>query len=102
MIGIPSNDFGGQTPEAGAKVKDFCKINYGVSFTLTEKTKILNAEKNSFANWLVSSSQDNAKVKWNFEKFLVNKDGKIVKRYPANVTPNDSKLATDIEKLLSI
>lgn len=100
VVGIPSNDFGGQTPEEAPKVKDFCKLNYGVTFPLTEKTKITKAEDGSLAEWLVSSSDNKEPVKWNFEKFLVSKDGKLIKRYKSAVTPESDTLINDIKAVL--
>ncbi len=100
VIGIPSNDFGGQTPENEKGVKDFCKLNYGVSFPLTEKITFKNTAPESFSFWLVKSSNDQSEIKWNFEKFLINKEGKVVKRFKSSVKPNDPLLEESIKNIL--
>ena len=99
VIGVPSNDFGGQTPEESEEVAKICKLNYGVSFPLTAKTKVKGKEKHELYRFLTSNT-GGAEVKWNFEKFLVNKEGKVVKRFRSSVKPMSSKLTHEIEKLL--
>lgn len=100
VVGVPSNDFGGQTPEDAKGVKSFCKLNYGVTFPLTEKLKFVGGEQTPFAKWLTTSSVDKNPIKWNFEKFLVNGDGHIVKRFGSETKPSDGALILEVEKLL--
>ncbi len=100
VVGIPSNDFGGQTPEANDEVKKFCKLNYGVTFPLTEKTVVKGEDKHPLIENLVSQSENKAEIGWNFEKFLVDKDGKLVERYGSAVKPDDSKLTDKIASVL--
>jgi glutathione peroxidase len=100
VLGFPCNQFAGQEPETNDSIVDACKINHGVTFQLTEKIDVnggnthpifkhLKKEKGGF---LLSS------IKWNFTKFLVNKEGEVIQRYAPTTTPN--KIAGDIEKAL--
>ena len=100
VVGVPSNDFGGQTPEDAKGVKSFCKLNYGVTFPLTEKLKVVGDEQAPFAKWLTTNSKEKSPIIWNFEKFLVNSDGEVVKRFASSVKPMDQELTSEIEKLL--
>lgn len=97
LVGVPSNDFGGQTPETNEKVAEFCKLNYGVSFPLTAKSKVKGEDKSSLYKFLVS---DGSEVEWNFEKFLVGEDGKVLKRFKSNVKPMSDELTAEIEKAI--
>ena len=97
VLGIPSNDFGGQTPESEADVAKFCKMNYGVSFPLTAKTDVKGADKHPIVKSLIGSGDE---IAWNFEKFLVGKDGSVKGRYKSAVKPDDSELIKAIESNL--
>ena len=96
VLGIPSNDFGGQTPESETDVAKFCKMNYGVSFPLTAKTVVKGSEKHPLIKTLAGSEE----IDWNFEKFLVGKDGSLKGRYKSKVKPSDDELVKAIEAAL--
>jgi len=98
VIGLPSNDFGGQTPEAGKDVKKFCALNYGVTFPLTEKLVVKGDKKHPFVANMINASGDSSEIGWNFEKFLVDKNGKVVQRFKSSTKPNDTKLVDLIKK----
>jgi glutathione peroxidase len=100
VIGIPSNDFGGQTPENEEGVKEFCKLNYGVSFPLTTKLSVKGENKAAFIQTLLNATDDKKEISWNFEKFLINKKGQLVKRFASAVKPQDKELINEIESLL--
>lgn len=100
VLGIPSNDFGGQTPEDNEGVKKFCKLNYGVTFPLTEKAVVKGEKKHPLIADLISQSDNKSEIGWNFEKFLVDKNGKLVERYDSSVKPLDKKLTDKITTLL--
>lgn len=100
VVGIPSNDFGGQTPESNEGVAKFCKLNYGVSFPLTEKAVVKGDKKHPMIAELISQSSNKDEIGWNFEKFLVDKEGKLVERYGSSVKPNDKALTDKIAALL--
>ena len=81
VLGFPCNDFGGQEPGTNQEIKEFCSTNYGVSFKLFDKVKILGKDKNKLYAALTDNDITGTKdVKWNFEKFLISKNGDIVSR----------------------
>ena len=101
VIGFPCNQFGSQEPGDAKEIASFCKLNYDVSFPLYAKIDV-NGEN---AAPIYKHLKDEApgllgtrRIKWNFTKFLVNRSGKVVKRYPPQAKPED--LARDIEALL--
>jgi glutathione peroxidase len=100
VLGFPSNDFGGQEPGTAAEIRQFCSLTYNVSFPMFEKvvTKRGAAQSPVFANL---HKQSGELPSWNFSKYLVGKDGKVVKYYPTRVTPEDSSLRKDIETALA-
>lgn len=100
ILGIPSNDFGGQTPEAEKDVKKFCLLNYGVSFPLTSKTVVKGNEKHPLVSSLLKAGSNSDEIGWNFEKFLLDKNGKLVGRYKSAVKPGDAELIKAIELAL--
>ncbi|NCN95823.1 MAG: glutathione peroxidase, partial [Bdellovibrionales bacterium] len=100
VVGVPSNDFGGQTPENEGEVKSFCKLNYGVTFPLTEKVVVKGEKKHPLFKDLIAQSEGAKEVSWNFEKFLLNRDGKVMARYLSKVTPESKELQKAIESLL--
>lgn len=100
IMGIPSNDFGAQTPEQDVEIVKFCKLKYGVTFPLTKKVIVSGDKKIPLIDWLIKKSGGN-EISWNFEKFLINKDGKFIKRYSSSHKPLESQLEKDIQKLLN-
>ncbi len=99
IIGIPSNSFGSQTPEKDKEVAKFCRLKYGASFPITEKQSFKGEDLSPVAKRLLSLSNKKS-VKWNFEKFLFNKNGEFVKWFPSSKKPNDKDLVLEISKLL--
>jgi len=101
VLGFPCNDFGGQEPGTNQEIKEFCSTNYGVSFKLFDKVKILGKDKNKLYDALTDNDVTGTKdVKWNFEKFLISKNGDIVARFPSSVEPLSEKLIAAIESEL--
>ena len=100
VIGVPSNDFGGQTPESEKEVAKFCKLNYGVSFPLTAKTSVKGKDKHPVIKSLIDQAKSKDEIAWNFEKFLVNKDGQLVDRFKSSVKPESKELTSKIESVL--
>jgi glutathione peroxidase len=101
IVGVPSNDFGGQEPGTEAEVKSFCELNYGVTFPLTIKYKVVGAHRHPFWDAAVAHLGELAEPKWNFHKVLVSADGTPLKAYASGVTPEDPELLADIEAELS-
>jgi len=102
VVGFPSNEFGGQDPGGNDEIASFCQLNYGVSFPMMSKIKVNGADAHPLWKWLTSEAKGilgTQSVKWNFTKFLVGRDGQVIKRYAPNDTPDS--IAPDIEKALS-
>jgi glutathione peroxidase len=102
VVGVPTNDFGGQTPEDDKAMLEFCQRNYSVTFPVLTKKSILGKEKRELYKYLTEKTPKDFQgdVGWNFEKFLVNKDGIVVGRYKSSVKPDDKELTKKIEKSL--
>ena len=102
VLGFPSNDFGAQEPGTNEEIAKFCKLNYGVSFPLFEKNPVKGAAKQELFKVLTEESGPTmaGEVNWNFEKFLIGKDGKLVARFPSKVKPDSTELTAKIEGLL--
>jgi glutathione peroxidase len=101
IIGFPSNEFGGQDPGSNDQIASFCELNYGVSFPMMAKVKVNGGEAHPLWKWLTSEAKGilgTQAVKWNFTKFLVGKDGQVLKRYAPTDTPES--LVADIDKAL--
>ena len=102
ILGFPCNDFGGQEPGTNQEIKEFCSTNYGVTFKLFDKVKILGQDKNKLYAALTDNDITGTKdVKWNFEKFLIAKNGDIVSRFASKVEPMDKQIIEAIDKELS-
>ncbi|MBK1853716.1 glutathione peroxidase [Verrucomicrobiaceae bacterium 5K15] len=101
VIGFPCNDFNGQEPGTLAEIKTFCSTNYQVTFPLMEKIHVKGEQQHPL--YAALTGKDSAypgKVKWNFGKFLIGKDGKLVARFGPRTTPDDAKVTAAIEKAL--
>jgi glutathione peroxidase len=98
ILGFPSNDFGAQEPGSEAEIKSFCSLTYDVSFDLFSKVKVKGGEIVDIYKYLTDTTGN--QVQWNFNKFLVDKEGAVVKYYPSSVAPEDAGLRKDIEALL--
>jgi glutathione peroxidase len=99
LIGFPTNDFGGQTPESDSQMKEFCSRKYNVTFPLMKKAEVLGAKRQDVYQYF-SSLKDkkfSEDVKWNFEKFLISKDGLVIERFGSSVKPMDPSLTKVIE-----
>lgn len=102
ILAFPCNDFKGQEPGTNEEIKEFCTLNYGVSFKLFDKVKVLGSDREPLYERLINSeSVEKGDVKWNFEKFLISKDGEIVGRFRSKVKPESEELTSEIEKYLS-
>lgn len=98
VLGFPCNDFGGQEPGSEAQIKSFCTENYKVTFPMFSKVSIKGADKHPLYTALQSAT--GSEVGWNFEKFLVSKDGKVLKRFGSDVEPDSPELMAAIEAAL--
>jgi glutathione peroxidase len=101
VIGFPCNQFGHQDPGSNEEIGAFCQKNYGVSFTMMEKVDVNGAQAHPIYQWLKQEATGilgSEAIKWNFTKFLIGKDGHVIKRYAPMDKPE--KLAHDIEAAL--
>ena len=102
VLGFPCNDFGGQEPGTAEEIKKFCSTEYNVTFPLFEKLHVKGAEQHPlYAALTGKSSPVPGDIKWNFGKFLIGKDGTILKRWDSKTTPDDGELADAIEAALA-
>lgn len=102
VLGFPCNDFNGQEPGTAEEIKTFCSTKYSVTFPLFEKLHVKGAEQHPFYAALTGKSSPlPGEVKWNFGKFLISKDGKILKRWDSKTTPDDKELLAAIEVALA-
>ena len=99
VVGFPSNDFGGQEPGSNKDIKEFCSTKFHVTFPMFAKIPVKGPTKNPLYAMLVQTPPA-GEVKWNFNKFLVGKDGKVIARFDSDVTPESPALAAAIEKAL--
>ena len=101
VLGFPCNQFGRQEPGSESDIEEFCQLNYGVSFPMFTKIDVNGDDADPLFKYLKSSQKGllgSEKIKWNFTKFLVNRDGKVIARFASTVKPEN--LEKDIEKLL--
>jgi len=101
ILGFPCNQFGAQEPGNDEEIQSFCKLTYDVSFPVMAKVSVNGSDSAPIYDWLKESAPGilgTEMIKWNFTKFLVGKDGKVLKRYAPNVEPKE--IAADIEKAL--
>jgi len=102
VVGFPSNEFGGQDPGDNDQIASFCELNYGVSFPMMAKVKVNGDQAHPLWKWLTAEAPGllgTQAVKWNFTKFLIGKDGKVIKRYAPGDAPES--LRKDIEAALA-
>lgn len=101
VLGFPCNQFGAQEPGAAPEIGAFCQKNYGVDFQMFDKVDVNGKDAHPLYKYLTSSAPGvlgTENIKWNFTKFLVDREGKVFKRYAPNVEPKD--MSKDIEQLL--
>ena len=103
ILGFPCNQFFGQEPGDAEKIQEFCSVNYGVTFPLFTKLDVKGDKQHPLYAILTETPDDEGKagnVKWNFEKFLIGRDGRPVRRFRSKVVPEAPKLVEAIESLL--
>ena len=102
VLGFPSNDFGGQEPGTNPEIKTFCELNYHVSFQLFTKNPVTGKNIQPVFKWLIENSPKDISgpVDWNFEKFIISKSGRLVRRFRSGVSPEDQSIVGVIESEL--
>jgi len=104
IVGVPANNFGGQEPGTNEEIKTFCTRNYNVSFPMMSKVSVKGDDKTPLYAWLTDSGTNpttGGDVKWNFTKFLVGKDGRVIARFEPKVTPDSAEVTSAIEQALA-
>lgn len=101
ILAFPCNDFGGQEPGTNEQIQNFCNSKFGITFKLFDKIKVLGKDKSPLYERLINNSvTETGDVKWNFEKFIISKDGKIVNRFRTKVEPTSNEVISAIEREL--
>jgi glutathione peroxidase len=98
LVGVPANNFGQQEPGTDAEIKQFCSRKYNVTFPMLSKVSVKGPDITPLYQYLTSA--EGGDVKWNFTKFLIGKDGKVIGRFEPKVTPDAPELTAAIEKAL--
>lgn len=101
IVGVPCNQFGGQEPGTATEIATFCSTTYGVEFDMLGKVDVNGDDQAPLYAYLTGESSYPGPIKWNFEKFLISKEGKVVGRYKSGVEPTGPELTADIEKQLA-
>ena len=102
VLAFPCNQFGGQEPGSSEEIQEFCTVNYGINFPIFEKVDVKGEDAHPLFKYLTSEKKGllgSESIKWNFTKFLINKEGKPVARFAPNTTPE--KISKEIENLLN-
>ena len=102
VLGFPANDFMGQEPGSDAEISEFCEINYGVTFPLFSKIMVKGEEMHPLYRELTSMPEPiGGDVLWNFQKYLINRDGQVVAKFGPRTQPQDPELVAQVESLLA-
>jgi len=102
IVGVPCNQFGGQEPGSPEEIATFCKMNYGVNFPLLEKQDVNGPQRSDLYGWLIASEPGGGKdIGWNFEKFVVGRDGNVIQRFGSATGPRSATLVDVIDAALA-
>ena len=101
VIGVPSNDFGGQEPKAEGDIKSFCEGAFGVTFPLTTKQVVVGDGAHPFYKWAATAAGPDGVPAWNFHKYLVGRDGRLISAFSSRVTPDSTDLTDAIDTAIA-
>ena len=101
VLGVPSNDFGQQEPGTEAEIKAFCATNYGVTFPLTTKEPVIGAQAHPLYQWIGSEVGEAGAPRWNFHKYLMDRDGALCGAWPSAVEPLSEEITGAVEAALA-
>jgi len=102
VVGFPCNQFGAQEPGTAAEIQSFCSLTYGVSFPLAAKIDVNGVHRHALYAWLTAKENGfPGDIGWNFEKFLIDRDGRVICRYPSGAKPTDAAFLQDLGEILS-
>lgn len=97
VLGLPCNQFGGQEPGSAEDIQRFCSLNYGVSFPMGEKLEVNGEGRHPLYQWLVGEGEP---ISWNFEKFLIGRDGHILARFSPRIAPDAPEVIQAVERAI--
>lgn len=100
VVGVPSNDFGAQEPGSAADIETFCHRNYGVSFPMTEKCHVRGPQATPLFRWLAAEGGFFARPRWNFFKYLINRQGELTNWYSSLTPPSASRLRDAVARVV--
>ena len=100
ILGVPSNDFGGQEPGTNSEIKNFCEAKFGISFPMTEKVSVKGKAAHPFYIWAKENHGKAAVPKWNFHKIIIDKNGKVAGTFSSITNPTSKKFIKVLEKLI--
>ncbi len=103
VVGVPCNQFGGQEPGSPDEIAEFCSATYGVTFPMTEKVEVNGAGRHPLYDELTQAADEQGRsgdIAWNFEKFVLDADGRVVARFNPSVEPDDARLVEAVESVL--
>ncbi len=101
VIGVPCNQFGRQEPGSASEIEEFCQVNYGVDFLITEKVDVKGGNQHPLYQWLTKKAlngRKSASVKWNFQKYLVDEKGQLIDYYFSSTKPMSGKITKHLQK----
>ncbi len=103
VLGFPANNFGGQEPGTDKEIKKFCKVNYDVTFPMFSKVSVKGDDQHPLFKYLTTAQNPDftGAIKWNFEKFIIGRDGKLKHRYRSDTTPQSNEIKKAIQKELN-
>jgi glutathione peroxidase len=100
IIGVPCNQFLFQEPGSNAEIKKFCELKYKTTFPLLDKSNVKGSKQHALYKFLQNNYEDKSDVAWNFEKYLVSRDGKVLNRFKSTVKPEDERITKAIQEAL--
>jgi glutathione peroxidase len=103
VLGFPANDFGGQEPGSNAQIADYCRATWAVDFPMFEKISVRGDKKHPLYAYLTAQPAPlGGEIEWNFQKFLIGRDGRVAERFSPGTQPLDADLVASLEKLLAV
>lgn len=102
VLGFPANNFNGQEPGSDEEIKQFCTLNYGVEFPMFSKVSVKGEDQAELFKYLTEAQNPDftGEIKWNFEKFLIDKDGNLIRRFRSNVKPESNEIVNAVTEAL--
>lgn len=101
VIGVPSNDFGAQEPGSAREIARFCRLNYGVTFPMAAKARVVGDDALPFYRWAHTTLGESAVPRWNFHKILIGRDGRLIAAFPSAERPDGANLSAALDRALA-